>query len=82
MPSWASPGKVWHGTEHVEKIRPCLWRCFCNKFSDEIWVLGFETLAQQVSNISLSQREGNDRGKGRGAIKKETSTRQRNPAKL
>lgn len=63
--------------EHTEKVRPLLWRCFCKKFSDEIWALGFETLAQQVSKISLSQREGNGRGKDKSATKK-SSIRQRN----
>lgn len=59
--------------EHMEKVRPLLWRCFCKEFSDETWAHGFETLAQQVSNISLSQREGNGKGKDRIAIKKKAA---------
>lgn len=56
--------------EHMEKVRPLLWRCFCKKFSDEIWALGFEMLAQQAPKISLSQREGNGKGKNKSITKK------------
>lgn len=65
MPSWASPGKVWHGMEHMEKVRPLLWRCFCNKFSDEIWALGFEMLAQQAKEKVMAEERAEVQSKNK-----------------